>query len=315
MPASIPIGAGVKEVEKELELPLPPQESAVDDINLNNPLQRMNRLSTGWFGVIVELEGVLIEDTYEAHQKAWLSVAAEFGFPRPLGHLFRRIRGCRDEVVVTRVFNWTQNPATARQIAKRKTAVYEEMLGGRQPAEMLEARPFLETLRRYNIPMALACALPEARVRETLKRINMAQYFDAVVTAEDSGAPEVEFYYSYASQSIQRPPIRCVVVGESNIAVEGAHELGMKCVVVTGNKPVYDFVAADLVVRNLSQLTFFNMKRLFGAEDLVASRLMEEQERGGSGEVDDPELDDFDYAPGGGGMGEPPFGGAFFSGR
>lgn len=126
----------------------------------------------------------------------------------------------------------------------------------------------------------------------------MMQYFDAIITAEDSGAPEVEFYYSYASQSIKRPPMRCVVVGESNTAVEGAHELGMKCVVITGNKPVYDFTAADLVVRNLSQLTFFNMKRLFGNENLVASKLLEqEQDEYGQGEVDDPELDDFPPLP------------------
>jgi len=31
---------------------------------------------------------------------------------------------------------------------------------------------------------------------------------------------QVEYYYSYASQRIQRPPIRCVVVGESNTSVE-----------------------------------------------------------------------------------------------
>jgi hypothetical protein len=43
-----------------------------------------------------------------------------------------------------------------------------------------------------------------------------------------------QFYYSYAAQQIQRPPIRCVVFGESNQSVEAAHELGMKCVVVTG---------------------------------------------------------------------------------
>lgn len=51
--------------------------------------------------------------------------------------------------MVSRVFNWTQNPTTARQIAKRKMAVYEELLNGRQPAEMLEARPFLEMLRKW----------------------------------------------------------------------------------------------------------------------------------------------------------------------
>lgn len=89
----------------------------------------------------------------------------------------------------------------------------------------------------------------------------------------------MEYYYSFASQRISRPPIRCVVIGESNSTVEAAHELGMKAVVVTGNRPVYDFSGADLVVRDLSQLSLINLKRLFANEDLVASKLV----RGGGG--------------------------------
>ena len=74
-------------------------ESLADDPSLHNPLERMERLGTGWFGAIVEYEGVLVEDTGEYHNKAWLAVADEFGLPRPLGHLFRRIKGVRDELV------------------------------------------------------------------------------------------------------------------------------------------------------------------------------------------------------------------------
>jgi hypothetical protein len=70
-----------------------------DDPSIHNPLERMERLGTGWFGAIVEYEGVLVEDTAEYHQKAWLAVADEFGLPRPLGHLFRRIKGVRNELV------------------------------------------------------------------------------------------------------------------------------------------------------------------------------------------------------------------------
>lgn len=62
---------------------------AVDDLSLRNPLKRAERMNTGWFGVIMEYEGVLVEDTYEAQQSAWLKVAQELGYPRPLGHLFR----------------------------------------------------------------------------------------------------------------------------------------------------------------------------------------------------------------------------------
>jgi hypothetical protein len=82
-------------------------------------------------------------------------------------------------------------------------------------------------------------------------------------------------YYMYAAQCIQRPPMRCIVIGDSNSTVEAAHELGMKCIVVSGNNPVWDFTAADLVVRDLSQLSFLNLKKLFGEESLVEPRLVE----------------------------------------
>ncbi len=176
----------------------------------------------------------MVETSEETHRQAWLQVAEEFKFRKPLGQHLRRIKGVRDEVVVSRIFGWTHNPSVARQVAQRKGEIYESIMGGRQLAAMLETRPFLETLKRYSIPVALATPLSEAKVKEGLQRHNLAQYFDAVVTAEDSGSAEVEFYYAFAASKIQRPPIRCVVVGESNTSVEAAHELGMKCVVVTG---------------------------------------------------------------------------------
>lgn len=214
-----------------------------------------------------------MEASDETHRQAWLQVADELNYKRPLGQLLRRIKGVRDEVVVSRVFGWTHNSSVARRVAQRKGEIYEQQMGGRQPAAMLEARPFLETLKRYSVPVALATPLHEAKVHEALQRHNLQGHFDVTVTAEDSGSAEVEYYYAYAASKIQRPPIRCVVVGESNTSVEAAHELGMKCVVVTGNAPVYDFTGADLVVRNLSQLSFMNMKRLFADENLVESRM------------------------------------------
>lgn len=36
----------------------------------------------------------------------------------------------------------------------------------------------------------------------------------------------------------------------------------MKCVALAGRQPVYELAAADLVVRDLSQLSFVNLKKL-----------------------------------------------------
>jgi hypothetical protein len=90
-------------IEKVAEIeakPLPRAvENAADDPSLHNPLQRMERLSTGWFGVIAEYEGIVVDDTLDMHARAWLQVADEMNLPRPLGQVLRRIKGVRDEVV------------------------------------------------------------------------------------------------------------------------------------------------------------------------------------------------------------------------
>lgn len=276
--AAVP--ATVVDKEPKLEAkPLPRAvENAADDPSLHNPLQRMERLSTGWFGVIMEYEGIVIDDTLDMHARAWLQVADEMNLQRPLGQVLRRIKGVRDEVIIMQLFTWTRNPSQAAKIAQRKEEIYDGIMNGAQPAEVPGCRPFLDTLRNYKIPLALATSQPERRVRPFIEKQDLANHFDAVVTAEDNGTAEVEYCYMTAAQQLQRPFVRCIVVGDNNRSVEAAHELGMKSVIVTGGQPAWNFSGADLVVRNLSQLSFVNMKKLFGAEDLVEPQFDEEMQ-------------------------------------
>lgn len=46
-------------------------------------------------------------------------------------------------------------------------------------------------MHAVQVPVALATSQPERRVKPAIERLNMENYFDAVVTAEDNGAPEV----------------------------------------------------------------------------------------------------------------------------
>lgn len=267
------------EQQQEALLPLPlDTENLADDAMLANPLQRMERLSTGWFGVVMEYEGVLVPDTLEHHIQAWLKTADEFNYKRPLGHVMRRIKGVRDDVVVTRIFHWTSNMTLAKKVAARKMELYDSLRPPTPTVPLPDALHFLETLRHQKIPIALTCPLPMARLSSSLDVMGLKPYFSGVVSGEDSGSAEVELYYAYASQLIARPHARCVVVGESNTAVEAAHELGMKVIIMAGSKPVYNFSNADLVVRSLDQVSFINLKQLFANEELVQSRLPNESD-------------------------------------
>jgi beta-phosphoglucomutase-like phosphatase (HAD superfamily) len=56
-------------------------------------------LYAGWFGVITEFEGIIVDSTQQVHAQAWLQVAQEMNLPRPLGQTLNRIQGARDEAV------------------------------------------------------------------------------------------------------------------------------------------------------------------------------------------------------------------------
>lgn len=56
-------------------------------------------------------------------------------------------------------------------------------------------------------------------------------------------------------------------------SVEAARECGMACVVVAGRNPLYELTAADLVVKQLQELSFVNLKQLFGRERRVDPRV------------------------------------------
>ena len=237
------------------------------------------------------------------------------------------------------------------------------------------------------VPIALAAAEPEARLKLGLKETGLEDAFQVVVSAEDMsrGSPDPEGYL-LAAQQLGRPPVRCVVIGHSNQvlclcvrgkavdlgrcsmcsgacalpsrslvqqplppllelhpslcslccvsssfievaihgtrqlqrgsqpalthrqtiqdtctvpnlvevpvllalsqafqecsscgaqlarglqSVEAARECGMAAVVVAGRKPLYEMGAADLVVKQLDELSFKGLKKLFDMEGLV----------------------------------------------
>lgn len=97
VPASVPDSAN--DVGTSLK-PLPRAvENIADDPSLHNPLQRLHRLGPGWFGVILEYEGVLVEDTSELHSKAWQMLGEEEGKPRPFNWALKRAEGMKSEQV------------------------------------------------------------------------------------------------------------------------------------------------------------------------------------------------------------------------
>ncbi|XP_077241856.1 5-amino-6-(5-phospho-D-ribitylamino)uracil phosphatase, chloroplastic-like [Tasmannia lanceolata] len=239
----------------------PPLNKA-DNPSLHNPLLRQERMGCGWLGAIFEWEGVIIEDNSDIERRSWLVLSQEEGKSAPPTFILRRIEGMKNEQAISEVLCWSRDTAQVRRLAARKEEIYQSLQGGFFRLRS-GSREFVTTLINYKIPTALVSTRPRKNLEMVIEAIGFEGYFSVIVTAEDvyRGKPDPEMFV-YASQCLNFIPDRCIVFGNSNSTVEAAHDARMKCVAVASKHPIYELTAADLVVRNLDELSVVDLKNL-----------------------------------------------------
>ncbi|CAI5516000.1 unnamed protein product, partial [Closterium sp. Naga37s-1] len=233
-----------------------------DDLSLHNPLRRLERMGCGWLAVLLEWEGVVIDDGSAFERQAWIALAEEEGRPQPPVWILKRAEGMKNEQVIREVLCWSRDFMTVRRLSQRKEELYEKFQGGCYRL-LPGSREFLDTLKRCKIPVAIVSTRPARYLERAVEAVGMEGFFDAVISADDvqRGKPDPEMY-QYAAQRLQFIPERCIVIGSSNSTIEAAHDAYMKVVTVAGRHPVYELGAADLVVRKLDMLSVVDLKNL-----------------------------------------------------
>lgn len=239
-----------------------PPANKADNPSLHNPLLRQERMGCGWLAVIFEWEGVIVETDSRLERQAWLMLAQEEGKSPPPAFVLTRIEGMKNEQAISEVLCWSRDPSEVRRLACRKEEIHRSLEGGFYQLRS-GSREFITTLISHKIPMAVASTRPRASLQEAIEAIGVQGSFDAVVTAEDvyRGKPDPEMF-AYVARLLSFIPERCIVFGNSNSTVEAAHDAKMKCVAVASKHPVYELGAADLVVRQLDELSIVDLKNL-----------------------------------------------------
>lgn len=263
-----------------------PPDNRADKPSLHNPLLRQERMGCGWIGAIFEWEGVISEENPELEKQAWMTLSQQEGKSPPPAFILKRIEGMKNEQAISEVLCWSRNPKETKRLASRKEEILNSLQGGiyrlRDGSE-----EFVNLLMNYKIPMALVSTRSRKSLETAMRATGVDGYFDAVVAADDvyRGKPDPEMY-NYAAQLLQFIPERCIVFGNSNQTVEAAHDARMKCVAVASKHRIYELGAADLVVRQLDELSVVDLKNLaaveeneFGSAELEMEMEIEEDDR------------------------------------
>ena len=200
-------------------------------------------------GVLWDLDGTLV-DSEEFHWLSWRDTMRREGIELTYD-AFLASFGQRNDRILGGWLGPDADAARVQQIGDAKEAEYRRLaeVHGLQP--LPGAREWLVALRAAGWKQAIASSAPGMNVEVMLRVLDLTQYLDAIVAAEDVtiGKPDPQVFLR-AAEKLGVPPSRSIVVEDAAAGVEGARRGGMKCIGVAKNGPL----KADVVVTSLADL-------------------------------------------------------------
>lgn len=129
--------------------------------------------------------------------------------------------------------------------------------------ELLESTPIfdktirlIKLLHASNIPLALTTSSGKDSTLQILKKADIENIFQVIVTAEDYAEkkPDPESYLLTAKK-LNIPPEECVVIEDSSVGVQAAKAANMKCIAIP-NKYTQNqnLSTADLIVNSIDKI-------------------------------------------------------------
>ena len=181
----------------------------------------------GTRGLIFDCDGTLA-DTMPIHHRAWVAMLTPHGIPFP-PERFYRLGGMPTAQIIA--------------VLSRETGVAVTDVDGMVHAKesafldfLHEVGPIAEVVAvaeayRDRIPMAVASGGYRAVVLQTLAKVGIADWFDAVVCAEDTARhkPEPDVFLE-AARRLNVPPETCVVFEDTDIGLDAARRAGMHAI-------------------------------------------------------------------------------------
>jgi beta-phosphoglucomutase family hydrolase len=175
---------------------------------------------------IFDLDGTLA-DTMPAHFVAWTAVARRHGLSFPEDR-FYSLGGVPTAKIAALLIGEAGLALDPEAVAKEKEQAYVQSLTA---SSIRPIEPVVDIARalRGRGPMAVASGSVRRLVERTLAALGIADWFAAVVTAEDTPRhkPEPDVFLE-AARRLGAAPERCTVYEDTDIGLEAARRAGMR---------------------------------------------------------------------------------------
>jgi len=216
--------------------------------------------SLPFHAVLWDMDGVIV-DSYDGHYHAWQRIFNELGH-----HLtedeFARTFGMNNRLILYTILNRKLPEDEFQAISDRKEEYFRESIRG--SAQLLPGvAAWLECFKDSGIKQAVASSAPQANIDAMLNELGIRHYFQAEAAgAAIRGKPDPAVFL-LAAEMLDVPPQACLVIEDAIAGVEAAKRGGMKCVAVLTTNSAEKLSAADLIVKDLTELTFDSLRHIY----------------------------------------------------
>ncbi len=209
-------------------------------------------------GVIFDLDGTLI-DSYEAHFKAWIKVAADIGHTLTEAQ-FAASFGRKNEPIIAELHEFAgrtvPDEAAVEVIAEHKETLYRGHVGAGLFPAMAGAAALIDGLKAAGWGVAIGSSAPRINVEFALDRFEpLGVTFDAVVCGCDvtRGKPEPDVFL-HAADQLGLAPEDCIVFEDAAPGIEAGRRAGMVTVGIASKGRTHEELAdADQVINHLNE--------------------------------------------------------------
>jgi beta-phosphoglucomutase family hydrolase len=209
-------------------------------------------------GAIFDLDGVIV-DTVPLHFEAWKYLfETVHGIPFSKTDYDAKVDGKpRIDGVRSIMPSLTKEEAIAAGNVKQR--YYLELIEQGKLVQFTSSVKLIKELIAHKILLAAASSSKNARF--ILSKIGLLSDFNAIISGDDftHGKPHPEIFLN-AAKALKLDVKECIVFEDSIAGVQAAKAGGFICVGIDRHNNPANYHAADLVVKDLAEVSFATLK-------------------------------------------------------
>jgi HAD superfamily hydrolase (TIGR01509 family) len=210
--------------------------------------------------VLFDMDGVIV-DSNLYHKLAFEAFLKRHNVSLTDEELKTQVYGRTNAEIMRFIFKDNFSIERGEVWADEKEAIFRELYEEVSPVKGLV--PFLQTLKANGVKTAVGTSAPKLNLDFILDKINVRQYFDALLHSADVqfGKPNPEIYLKAASR-LNTAPSNCIVIEDSLPGVKAGLDAGMKVIGITTTHTIEELANAHMVIDDFDGLTTPALQKL-----------------------------------------------------